>query len=236
MHTALFLPGLLNDRALWEHQIHHLRDLVNPVVADLTRDTSIEAMAERALTEVSGPFILISLSMGGYVAFEILRMAQERVLAAALMSTSASPDTSERKAERQRAIASLEHGRFQGVTDRFLPRLIHASRMNNSVGIAVRQMARRVGQTAFLNQQRAILERRDYQPILDQISIPCLVSVGDNDQLTPPREAGIISNGVAQSRFHLFKGCGHLPPMECPQESSQLLRSWISETCLHTGY
>jgi thioesterase domain-containing protein len=61
------------------------------VVADLTRDDSVGAMAARALAAVppDEPFALAGLSMGGYVAFEVLRQAAPgRVTRLALLDTS----------------------------------------------------------------------------------------------------------------------------------------------------
>jgi pimeloyl-ACP methyl ester carboxylesterase len=229
--TVLFIPGLLNDELLWQHQIHDLAPFVSPVIAYLTNDDSIAAMAERALASITGPFIISSLSMGGYVAFEILRRAGERVRAVALVSTSASPDSSKRQIERKRAIQSLNHGKLKGVTQSFLPKLVHPLRVNSPVGEEVKAMARRVGAQTFLQQQQAILQRADYRSILSQIKIPTLIAVGDSDRLTPPAEARLIRNGIEQSTYHEFTSCGHLPPLECPNETSRILHEWLVHDC-----
>ena len=78
--TLLLLPGLLCDRALWAAQIAALSDVCDPWVADLTRDETMEGMARRVLQEAPAQsFALAGLSMGGYVAMEIMRQAPERV-------------------------------------------------------------------------------------------------------------------------------------------------------------
>ncbi len=123
--TILFLPGLLCDAALWAHQVEAVRDLAGTAVADLTRDESIAAMARRAAAIADGPFVVVALSMGGYVAFELLRTVPERIAGVALIDTAATPDTAERAAERRAGIASLAAGRFAGVTSRLLPKLVH---------------------------------------------------------------------------------------------------------------
>ena len=71
--SLVFLPGLLCDHALWAHQCAHLADVADIMVGDLTRDESIRAMAERILDEAPDTFALAGLSMGGYVAQEIMR-------------------------------------------------------------------------------------------------------------------------------------------------------------------
>src|SRR4051794_34929940 len=89
----LLLPGLLNDAALWQHQVADLADVAAPVVGDVTRHPSIAAMAAALLAEAPESFALAGLSMGGYVAQEILRQAPHRVLRLALLDTNARADT-----------------------------------------------------------------------------------------------------------------------------------------------
>jgi pimeloyl-ACP methyl ester carboxylesterase len=86
---VLFLPGLLCDAEIWRDQADALSDVAECTIADLTQDESVGAMAERALALITGRFALVGLSMGGYVAFEIMRRAPERVMALALFDTSA---------------------------------------------------------------------------------------------------------------------------------------------------
>lgn len=224
---VLFLPGLLCDATLWRAQIDDLADVAAPMVADLTLDDSVAAMAARTLAAAPPRFSLAALSMGGYVAFEIMRQAPERVTRLALIATSAAPDDAARAAERRAGMASLKIGRFVGVTARLLPQLIHPSRVEGETGETVRAMAERVGGDAFLRQQQAILTRPDSRPTLATIAVPTIVAVGDGDLLTPPAASQAIHAGIAGSTLHVFERCGHLPAMELPDETSALLRGWL---------
>ena len=225
--TVLFLPGLLCDAELWAHQVEHLRDLITPVVADLTRDDTIAAMAARAAAALPGRFAVVGLSMGGYVAFEMLRTLADRIAGVALLDTTAAPDTPEKAAERRAGIESLRTGRFAGVTARLLPKLVHPDHVDGPVGARVRAMAERVGGDAYVRQQHAILGRVDSRPLLPRISVPALVVVGAQDVLTPPAEARLMHEGIAGSSLHVVEDCGHLPPLEKPAETTALLRDWL---------
>jgi pimeloyl-ACP methyl ester carboxylesterase len=224
----VFLPGLLCDERLWRDQAEALSDIATPFIADLTLDNSVAAMAGRALGAAPDRFALAALSMGGYVAFEILRQAPQRVTRLALFDTSAAPDDPARIAQRKVGIASLKIGRFAGVTTRLLPQLVHPSHVAGPVGEELKAMAARVGGDAFLRQQQAILGRPDSRPLLATIAVPTLVAVGDGDVLTPPAEALEIHHGIAGSRFHLFRNCGHLPAIEQPRETNEVLRAWLA--------
>src|SRR5215510_4527812 len=100
----VLVPGLLCTPRLYVEQLPALWRFGPVIVADHTRDSSIAAIAQRILAQVQGRFALIGLSMGGYIAFEILRHASERVTKAALLDTSARPDAPEQTEARHRQI------------------------------------------------------------------------------------------------------------------------------------
>ena len=229
MLPLVFIPGLLCDDRLWRDQSQALGEVASCVIADVTLDEDVVAMAARLLRRAPPRFSLVALSMGGYVAFEVLRQAPERVNALALFDTSAAPDAPGRSAERKAALVSLAAGRFVGVTNRMLPRLIDQQHLSGPVGRELQAMAERVGQDAFVRQQAAIMNRPDSRPLLASIRVACLVGVGDGDVLTPPSESVAIFRALARPRFHLFHRCGHLPAIEQPEQTSDVLRRWLAE-------
>jgi len=224
----LLLPGLLCDARLWRDQAAGLADIARPVVADLTRDDGLAAMAARALAAVEGPFAMAGLSMGGYVAMEVMRRAPERVVRLALLDTSARPDTPEQSRHRRGLIAMTRTGRFRGVTPRLLPRLLHPDHLGGALAAEVEAMAGRVGRDAFLRQQAAILARPDSRPDLPGIAVPTLVAVGEADVLTPPALAREIAEAVPGAVLRVLPGCAHLTTMEAPEAVTAMLRDWLA--------
>ncbi len=229
METLLFLPGLLCDARLFRDQVAALAPERRCLVADLTHDDSIGAMAERALRLVpdGAPFALCGLSMGGYVAFEIWRRAPARVARLALLDTSARADTPEQLRRRRALLALSESGMFRGVTPRLLPQLLHPDHVAGPLGAEVMAMAERVGRPAFHRQQRAIMARVDSRPDLPRIAVPTLVAVGEQDALTPPELAEEMAAAIPGARLAHIPDAGHLPPMETPAAVTALLRSWL---------
>jgi len=224
---VVFLPGLLCDQSLWRSQIDALADCCAPFVADLTLDDSIAAMARRTLAAAPSRFSLVALSMGGYVALEIMRQAPERVRRLALLNSSARADTPERTQERPEGIRSLQRGKFLGVSRPLLRALVDPSHWEDDVATSIRAMAARVGKAAFLRQQRAIMDRPDSRRHLGRIAVPTLIVVGRSDCITPVDHAREIHRAINGSSLHIIEHCGHLAALEEPAQISGLLRTWI---------
>lgn len=224
----VFLPGLLCDQALWAHQSQHLADTADIMVGDLTRDDSISAMAERILEEAPDTFALAGLSMGGYVAQEIMRQEPERVERLALIDTQARADSAEQVKTRQGLIKLATMGKFKGVTPRLLPNLVHKDRLEDpEVRDVVLGMAERVGQEAFVRQQSAIMNRKDGRGDLHAIRVPTLVLCGREDILTPPNLHEEMAEAIPGARLVIVEDAAHLAPLEQPHAVTAVLRYWL---------
>jgi pimeloyl-ACP methyl ester carboxylesterase len=227
--SLALLPGLLCDGALWQAQVEALRGRADCRVADFTSQDSIAGMAESVLDMMPARFAMAGLSMGGYVAFEVMRRAPERVTRLALLDTKARPDTPAQTRRRRGLLALAERGRFKGVTPKLLPQLIHPARLGEAeLPAAVIAMAERIGRAAFLGQQKAIMGRPDSLPTLVRVTCPTLVLCGRQDALTPPDCHREMAAGIARSRLLVLEDCGHLVPMERPAEVTAALEAWLT--------
>jgi pimeloyl-ACP methyl ester carboxylesterase len=167
--------------------------------------------------------------MGGYVAFEILRRAPDRVERLALMDTQAGLDTPEAVMRRKGFIEQTSLGRFHGVQPALLPQLVHRSRLNDaSVTQPILDMAKEVGAEGFVREQQAIMGRTDSRPLLVEIKVPTVVVVGRQDQATPLSRAEEMAAGIANAELVVIEMCGHMTPLEKPAEVSAALRKWLN--------
>ncbi len=184
----VLLPGTLCDSRLWQNQVEHLSDRTIPRVHDISRDDSIGAIARRVLAETPARFLLAGLSMGGMVAFEIMRLAPERVLGLALLDTS--PTSSDRELIEQwnREIMMAQRGGFEDfVEDRWIPSLIAAGGSRApALRDVIRGMAHATGPEGFVRQTRARMTRPDSWPSLPNIACPTIVLGGHDDSMCPP--------------------------------------------------
>lgn len=224
------LPGLLLDDDLWSYQLEELKDIAEIRVGDFSTQNNVTDMARSVLDMMPERFAMAGLSMGGYVAQEIMRQAPERVERLALLDTRASPDEEEVVTRRKDLMKLAERGRFRGVTPRLLPMLVHESRLEDrALCNRILAAAQRIGREGFIRQQEAILNRPDFRSTLVRIACPTLVLCGREDKLTPVALHREMAAGIATSRMVVLERSGHLPPMEKPEETTAELRRWLTE-------
>jgi pimeloyl-ACP methyl ester carboxylesterase len=225
----VLVPGLLCTRALWEAQLTGLADVAHMTVADHTRHDSMMGIAESILAAAPHQFALAGLSMGGYIALEIIRLAPERVIKAAFLDTGSRADTPERSAARRELIAAAERDGARAVQERLMPVLIHKERLTDKPLVdAVLRMGEDTGVEAFRRQQMALMGRPDSRPMLKGIQCPALVLVGREDALTPLELSQEIANGIPKAKLEIVSDCGHLSTMERPEAVNRALRSWLA--------
>jgi pimeloyl-ACP methyl ester carboxylesterase len=224
----LLVPGLTCSARLYAPQIPVLWTCGPVVVADHRQDDTIDAVARRILDNAPPRFALTGLSMGGYIAFAMMRLAPERIVRLALLDTSARADTPDQTAARKAQIAMTQAGRFSEIPDLSMPRYVHPNRQNDiSVTATVRRMAEETGPEAFIRQLKAIMSRPDSRPMLSAIGCPTLVLVGDADAATPPDLAREIAAGIAGAELVVVPDCAHLSTLEQPEAVNHALVNWL---------
>ncbi len=231
----VLLPGTLCDARLWNHQAAWLADVTTPRSYDISRDDSIEAIAARVLEEAPERFLLAGLSMGGVVAFEIMRRSPERVIALALLDTNPGPADPNQVEAWRREIIMAQGGSFEDlVEDHWIPALLEAGgSMAGGLRAAIRSMAHNIGSEGFVRQIVAQIDRRDSWPSLSKIGCPTLVLGGRRDSMCPPALQEATATAIPTARMAIVEDCGHLSTLEQPEAVTALLRDWVSTTRRH---
>lgn len=230
-HKLVLIPGLLCDENLWAHQVSGLADMAEVEVADITREDNIPDLARAVLRRAPERFSLAGLSMGGYVAHEIMRQEPTRIERLALVDTSARPDTPENTKKRKSMMDLATHGKFKGVTPLLLPNLVHPDHVEKAdVGDVVLRMAESVGKDAFLRQQTALMHRVDSRPDLANINCPTLVLCGREDALTPVEVHQEMADAIGDNaKLVVVEHSGHLAPLEQPRVVTDAFKKWLEQ-------
>ncbi len=224
----ILVPGVNLDARLFEAQRTRLEQSHDIMVADNHSADSIAVLAERLIRHAPDTFALAGLSMGGYIALEVMRQAPERVTRLALLDTSARPDTSEAKDRRARMIALAEGGAFEKTHGLLWDRLVHPDHQHDkALESKVLAMMRANGAQAFIRQQHAIMARIDSRPYLPAIAVPTLVLVGREDITTPLEQAVEMAQAIPDSKLVVVEKSGHLSPLEQPKAVAAALVEWL---------
>lgn len=161
-------------------------------------------------------------SMGGYAAMAFAKRHPERLTAVALVCTRANADAPEARPNRERqAKLALEKG-AQAVTADFVPKLV-APAADAAVLARVAALAARASAQGIADALRGMAARPDRTPELAQWKWPALVIAGETDQLISRAESEALAAGIPGAKLHVIAKAGHLPMIEAPRETAQLL-------------
>lgn len=226
--SVVLASGQLLTAECWAPQLAALSADYDLRIADHGRDDSIAGMAERLLAEAPERFDLVAHAMGGFVAFEVMRRAPDRVRSLALLATLASADGPAQTERRQGYIRLVEAGQFDQVAEERIPLLVHpARREDEPLLAAIRRMALATGPERFLRQQRAIMGRIDSRPGLPAIARPTLLLRGAEDGVTTQTHQAEMLAGLPNASLETLPDAGHMLTLERPRTLNARLAAWL---------
>lgn len=225
----VLVPGLLCTADLFAAQIASLRPGRVVMVADHTTADNLPAIARAILANAPPRFALAGLSMGGYIAFEMLRQAPERITRLALLDTNARADRADQLKTRHVLMGAARAIGVRAVQGMLLKFLIHKDRLDDrELTRRVLLMADGIGVNAFIRQQLAILGRPDNREFLKSIACPTVLIVGAEDALTPVKVHEEMLGLIPAAKLEVIPHCGHLASMERPEAVNAILDGWLA--------
>jgi len=231
----LLVPGLMCDHAVWEPLLPSLAQVRPCIVVDHGQADSLVTMAQQLLASAPPQFALAGHSMGARVALEVVRLAPERVLGVALMSSgyTARAEGQAGEEEARKRYVLLELARTQGVRAMarvWLTGMVHPDRLEDTALIdGISQMFERKTPDIFAQQIKALLNRPDAGCVLGQLRVPTLVMCSRQDSWANVAQHqamhALVASGV--SELAIIENAGHMAPMEQPVAVADVLLSWL---------
>ena len=228
--SLVFVCGHLCDERLYAAQVAKFSATHDCRVFVFRDHDSLGAMAEELLEKAPPRFALVGLSMGGYVAFEVLRRAVSRLQGLALLDTSAAADTPQRRAGRAADIDKVKSHGIESFSHELPARWLAPVNARDPACVKlVREMAIGIGPEVQRRQQAAIAARPDSLADLALIEVPTLVACGREDAVTPVEGHEEIAARIPGSRLAVIENSGHLSTIEQPDAVNEILARWIAE-------
>jgi 3-oxoadipate enol-lactonase len=242
--SLLLLHAFPLSSAMWRPQIEALRKDYRVVAPDFrgfgstpgfAGAPSVDQMADDVAAlldelKICAPVVVGGLSMGGYVALAFARRHAARLRALILADTRAEADDATARANRDKMIEFASKNPSLAVVERMLPTGLCAETLAKrpEVVATVRHIASVHAPAGIVNALRALRDRPDATPRLNEIAVPTLVIVGREDALTLPAAAETLAAGIPGARLVLLEKAGHLSNLEQPEGFTEAVRMFLA--------
>jgi pimeloyl-ACP methyl ester carboxylesterase len=230
MPTPIVLvPGLNCTAECYAGQVPSLWQFGSVLIPDHKRGSTMTDIAAAILRDAPPSFALAGFSLGGYIVFEMLRQAPERVTRLALIDTMARLDGPDRLLKRHDAIRLAQAGKLRQLVTANYPDSVHPDHADHPAirDISIR-MALANGPEVYVRQQQAIIGRLDSTPDLPNIRVPTTIIVGEADAITPIADAHAMADAIPDAHLVTIAGAGHMSPTEQPAAVAAALVGWLS--------
>ncbi|HXG88108.1 MAG TPA: alpha/beta fold hydrolase [Vicinamibacterales bacterium] len=197
----------------------------HPAMADYAADVT-DLLSELGIESA----VIGGCSMGGYVAFAVMRAAPGLAKALILVDTRATADTSEGRANRRGMLALLDREGASGVAREMMPKLLGKTSIDQRQDLEplVRRFIKQQSPAAVRGAINRMMERPDSTAVLQNLTIPTLIIVGEEDTLTPPDDARKMQASYPSSELVVLARTGHLPSLEQPDAFNAAVRTFLS--------
>ncbi len=239
MATYLLLHAFPFDGSMWDEVADRLRadghvvlvpDLRGFGAAPLGDDApDVERMVDDVISLLDEPAVIVGCSMGGYVALGIARRRPDLVQALALVDTKATADGGAAQGNRERVAVLAESGGdwSAGVIEGLLGETTRQSKPD--LVARVEHVLASAPRATVAWAQRAMAARPEALGVLRDLDAPVLVVVGEQDTMSPMPEQELILGACTDASVVVIPDCGHLSPLEAPDEVAVALTSLAAD-------
>jgi len=222
------VPGMMCDERIFSPQIEELSKNLEVTVADISSFPTVRELASDLLKKAPKSFSLLGHSMGGIVAMEIYSQEPNRIEKLILMDTNPKAELDEVKLKREPQIKDVREGKLLEVMrDEMKPNYLAESENKSSVLDVCMDMALSLGPDVFINQSRALQKRADQLNTIQSINIPVLIMCGSEDKLCNVERHEMMHNMISDSDLKIINNAGHMPTLEQPRETTEVLKEWL---------
>lgn len=240
---VLFIHGFPLDHMMWRHQVAALapRRCLAPDLCGAGMSTGPAVAEEYSMAGYASDLIrhlddqridevaVCGLSMGGYIAFELVRRIAQRIRALILCNTKAAADTAEAKRGRDAMATKARREGAGSIAAELVPKLLAPATRAGRPDVVreVTELIERQPVSGIVGALRALRERPDSTPLLGKLVVPVLVLAGGDDQITPAAGMREMAGAIPGAQFALIPDAGHITPLEQPGTVNSALADFL---------
>jgi 3-oxoadipate enol-lactonase len=173
--------------------------------------------------------VIAGQSMGGYIILRALERNPERFLAAILCNTRTEADGNEAKIMRARTVAAVKTRGSGWFADDFIRKVFAASSFTR-IPEAVEHIRTTIARTpplAIAGTLLALASRTDTTAVLETITVPTLIIVGEHDVTTPPDASRAMHAKIPGSELHIIPHAAHMSPLENAEVVNRVMLAFL---------
>jgi len=172
--------------------------------------------------------ILGGVSMGGYVAFECMRLFPERISALVLANTRPEPDPSEMREVRNEMALRVARDGVEVLVELQMERLLSSESLQDQGLVEkVRTIILENSPDGAVAALSAMRERPDSRPLLGEIDVPTLVVGGEEDDISSPEVMGAMAAEIPGASHLTIPNVAHLSNLEAPEKFNAALDDFL---------
>lgn len=240
---VIFLHGFPFDKTMWDAQLDFLKSSFRLIACDI-RGFGNSKDEESALSiDLYGDDLIMfmdklniekaivcGLSMGGYIALNVINRFPTRFEAVILCDTQCNADSFEAKEKRYRIINEIEDDGANKFNEGFIKKVFHKNSITNK-----REIVGQLRQVVFSNSPQiichglaALANRSETCSMLSEITIPTLIICGREDEVTPLVQSEFMHKNINGSIMHVIDNAGHVSNLEQPHEFNKHLYDFLT--------
>lgn len=240
----IFLHGYPFDKTMWKGQLDFLKSSYRVIACDIRgfgkstdeeSTLSIDLFGNDLIQFMDNlnidKAIVCGLSMGGYIALNVMERFPSHFEALILCDTQCIADTTEGKEKRYKIIEEIEADGVTDFNEGFIKNVFHKDSITNKT-----ELVEQLRSVVFSNSKKiitkgftALAEHSETCSTLSEIGIPTLIICGREDQVTPLAQSEFMNKHIKNSILHIIDNAGHVSNLEQPKEFNKYLSEFLTD-------
>ena len=225
MQKVFFISGTMCTVDLWQFVFPRLENIF-PVHIDITLATSFDEINKIILSKIDEKAIIVGFSLGGFSALNFAIHYPEKIKKLVIIAANTNGLNDNEVQLRKSTIDFLQNKKYKGISLVRIQQFLHPNHQNKEIISIIKKMDATLGKEVLIRQLKATSSRLNITEQVLNLNIPIILIAAENDALISIADVKILVSKLQNGKHIIIKNCGHMIPLEKPEELANLL-NWI---------